>query len=65
MEFDEVRVVVEWTGTISAGGNFLLNASDWMCWSCGYCTLGIGDVLGLNLFRSGLFACSGCASTEI
>jgi len=60
MKFDEVRVVVKWTGIIFAGGNFLLNASDWRSWSFGYCTLGIDDVLGLNLFRFGLFACSDC-----
>jgi hypothetical protein len=65
MKFDEVRVVVEWTGIISAGENFILNARDWSCWSCGYCAIGIGDVLGLNLFRFGLFTCSDCASIEI
>jgi len=65
LKFDEVRVVVKWTGITFAGGNFLLNASDWRSWSCGYCTLGIGDVLGLNLFRFGLFAWSDCASIEI
>lgn len=65
MKFDEVRVVVKWTGRIFAGGNFLLNASDLRSWSCGYCTLGIGDILSLILFRFGLFACSDRASFEI
>jgi len=60
MKFDEVRVVVKWTGILFAAGNFLLNASDWRSWSCGYCTLGIGDVVGLNLLRFGLFACWDC-----
>jgi len=57
--------VIKWTGIMLAGGNFLLNASDWTSWSFGYCALGIGDVLGLNRFRFGMFACSDCASIEI
>jgi hypothetical protein len=65
MKFDEMRVVVKWMGIVFAGENFLLNTSDWRSWSCGCCTLGIGDVLGLNLFHFGLFACSDCASIAI
>ena len=57
--------MIKWTGIMLAGGNFLLNASDWTSWSFGYCALGIGDVLGLNRFRFGMFACSDCASIEI